>query len=87
MKCFGLFKGAAVLPCALFVLLAAAPVAAQNNNASATTNANATRIADRNDDTDWSWLGLIGLAGLAGLLPTKKHDVVVRDRDGDTNRR
>ncbi|HVF88166.1 MAG TPA: WGxxGxxG family protein, partial [Pyrinomonadaceae bacterium] len=66
--------------------LVAAPVAAQNNNASGTTNANTTRVVDRDDDTDWGWLGLLGLAGLAGLMP-KKRDVVVRDRDADTNRR
>jgi len=89
MKRFGLLKwaGAATLPCALFVLLAAAPAAAQNNNnAVGTTNANTTRVVDRDDDTDWGWLGLLGLAGLVGLIP-KKRDVVVRDRDVDPNRR
>jgi hypothetical protein len=38
----------------------------------------ATRTADRDDDTDWGWLGLLGLAGLLGLMP-KRRAVDVRD--------
>lgn len=30
----------------------------------------------RNDDTDYGWLGLLGLAGLAGLLKKPRQEVV-----------
>jgi MYXO-CTERM domain-containing protein len=89
MNRFGLLRwaSAAALPCAIFVLLVAAPVSAQNNNNSERANTNTARVADRDDDTDWGWLGLLGLAGLAGLIPKKRAAVVVQDRDVNTNRR
>ena len=74
----------------LTLLALAAPLAAQTND---NTNGNANRpaetrddrrevrTADRDDDTDWGWLGLLGLAGLLGLMPKKKREVHVRDND------
>jgi hypothetical protein len=31
---------------------------------------------ERNDDTDYGWLGLLGLAGLAGLMKKPRQEVV-----------
>lgn len=62
--------------------------------ASAQTNANGnysvapaqtTRVVERDDDTDFGWLGLLGLAGLAGLL--RKPKQVVVDRPVETTNR
>ncbi|HEV2861249.1 MAG TPA: WGxxGxxG family protein [Pyrinomonadaceae bacterium] len=36
---------------------------------------------DRDDDTDWGWLGLLGLGGLLGLMPRKRVPVVHESRD------
>lgn len=57
---------------------------AQTNSNSATTNpVQTTRVVEREDDTDFGWLGLLGLTGLAGLL--KKPKQVVVDRTADTS--
>ncbi len=59
-----------------------------NSNLNSTTmnsNAQATRVVERDDDTDFGWVGLLGLAGLAGLL--KKPKQVVVDRTPDTTAR
>ncbi|MBA3439890.1 MAG: WGxxGxxG-CTERM domain-containing protein [Pyrinomonadaceae bacterium] len=53
-----------------------------NANYSTNTNAQTTRVVERDDDTDFGWLGLLGLAGLAGLLRKPKQTVV--DRTPDT---
>jgi hypothetical protein len=84
----------------LTLLAVAVPVAAQtNDNANGNTNRAAdtrddrreVRTADRDDDTDWGWLGLLGLAGLLGLMPKKKREVHVREtndvRDRNTGDR
>lgn len=47
------------------VISSPALVFAQVNSDTGTTNS--TRVADRSDDMNWSWLGLLGLAGLIGL--------------------
>ena len=39
-----------------------------------------TTAADRQDDFDWGWLGLIGLAGLFGLRRRETVDVQDRNR-------
>ena len=39
--------------------------------------------ADRDDGTDWGWLGLLGLAGLLGLRRREHSDVRVTPRDGN----
>lgn len=69
--------------------LAAVPFAAsaQTNtgvNSSAPTT-QTTRVAERDNDTDYGWLGLLGLAGLAGLL--RKPKQVVVDREDNTMNR
>jgi hypothetical protein len=67
------------LAAALILVPFAATASAQNNNVNSARTE--TRAVDRDDDRDWGWLGLIGLAGLLGLLPKKRRDVVVDDRD------
>ncbi|HEX8129129.1 MAG TPA: WGxxGxxG family protein [Pyrinomonadaceae bacterium] len=67
----------------LTLLASAGATAAQNNdNRVADNRDDDRRVAvrdNRDDDTDWGWLGLLGLAGLLGLMPRKKHEVHVRD--------
>lgn len=91
---FSKFLRVSLLSLTLFAV--ALPVAAQdntnaNNNRSADTRDDDRRAVrnDRDDDTDWGWLGLLGLAGLLGLMPRKKQEVHVREtRDvRDTNDR
>jgi MYXO-CTERM domain-containing protein len=43
-----------------------------------------TRVVERDNDTDWGWLGLLGLLGLAGLIPKRRKVEVQEFRD--TNR-
>jgi hypothetical protein len=43
-----------------------------------------TRVVERDNDTDWGWIGLLGLLGLAGLIPKKRKVEVQEFRD--TNR-
>ena len=69
--------------------LAAVPFAASaqtntNVNTSAPTS-QTTRVAERDNDTDYGWLGLLGLAGLLGLL-RKPKQVVVDRADNTVNR-
>lgn len=53
-------------------VLTAVSASAQNGTANGTNvNRSETRTVERDNDTDWGWLGLVGLAGLAGLLPKK----------------
>ena len=56
----------------------AGSASAQNSAANDRSGTTTTRTADRDDDTNWGWLGLLGLAGLLGLMP-KKRTVDVRD--------
>ena len=73
---------------ALVVLMSVVPTFAQNNNNAVVTNTNdRTRVVERDDNTDWGWIGLLGLAGLAGLLKKPREVVVQRDRDVDPNTR
>ena len=61
--------------------------AANTNNNAATANRDDRRDdrretrGDRDDDTDWGWLGLLGLGGLLGLMPRKRVPVVHESRD------
>jgi hypothetical protein len=66
----------------MLTFVSATPMSAQSNN----NNGSGTRTAerDRDDKTDWGWIGLLGLLGLAGLLPKKR--VVDHDRDRDNKR-
>jgi len=69
----------------LSLTMTASAQTTSNTNSMSTTPAQTTRVAERDDDTDWGWLGLLGLAGLAGLL--KKPKQVVVDRTTDTTNR
>lgn len=46
----------------------------------------APRVVERDNDTDWGWIGLLGLLGLAGLMPKKRQVEVKEFRDTGTNR-
>ena len=75
----------------VLALASAGMVASQPNNNNSRTDTAPTRTVERDNDTDWGWLGLLGLAGLAGLIPRKRTVEVDRDRDvnrttGSTNR-
>jgi len=56
-----------------------------NSNSPNINPVQTTRVVERDNDTDWGWLGLIGLTGLAGLL--KKPKQVTVDRTSDTTNR
>lgn len=88
---FSIFLRVSLL--SLTLLAGAGTAAAQNNDNRAVDNRNNDRPVavreNRDDDTDWGWLGLLGLAGLLGLMPKKKHEVHVRethDRDAGDRR-
>jgi hypothetical protein len=66
-----------------FAVTASAQTGANTNASSAPIQT--TRVAERDDNTDWGWLGLLGLVGLAGLL--KKPQQVTVDRTADTTNR
>jgi hypothetical protein len=86
MKHFNVLKFARVGALVLcLTVLAAVSAFAQNGNASGTNSTRTeTRTVERNDNTDWGWLGLLGLAGLLGLLPKKRTVEVHENRT--TNR-
>lgn len=73
---------AGVLALSLAVLPSTMTAFAQTNSnfnsTTSNTNAQPTRVVERDDDTDFGWLGLLGLAGLAGLLKKPKQVVVDR---------
>ena len=56
-----------------------------NNNGRSGDRAETTRVVERDDDTDWGWLGLLGLLGLAGLIPKKRKVEVQEFRDSGSN--
>ena len=86
MKHFNVFKfariGALVL-CLTFLAAVSAFAQSGNTNGTGATRTE-TRTVERDDDTDWGWLGLLGLAGLLGLLPKKRTVEVHENRT--TNR-
>ena len=86
MKLFNLFRfvrvGALVLS---LTVLTSVFVSAQSGSTNGTgANRTETRTVERDNDTDWGWLGLLGLLGLAGLIPKKRHVEVHENRT--TNR-
>ncbi|MBA3236776.1 MAG: WGxxGxxG-CTERM domain-containing protein [Parachlamydiaceae bacterium] len=62
----------------------------QNPNARPSTTTvereNNTVRTERDNNTDWGWIGLLGLFGLAGLLPKKRIDHDHDRNDNTTNR-
>lgn len=61
------------------------PTSAQTNSTN-NNRTDTTRVVERDNDTDWGWLGLLGLLGLAGLMPKKRTVEVHQNRDANTNR-
>lgn len=94
MKSFNLLRSfrSGVLALSFIALVAGVSASAQNNNNNnrvATANDN-TRVVERDNGTDWGWIGLLGLAGLAGLLKRPTRETVVQrqvDVDPGTTRR
>jgi hypothetical protein len=76
------FLGVSVLALGLTVVTVL-PASAQSNTNGANTT---SRTVERDNGTDWSWLGWLGLLGLAGLMPKKRHVEVQQHRDTGTNR-
>ena len=79
---------AGVSPCLAAATIQFAATSSAQTNANGNYSAapaQTTRVAERDDDTDFGWLGLLGLAGLAGLL--KKPKQVVVDRTADATNR
>ena len=62
------------------------PTFAQSNANSNANRTDTTRVVERDNDTDWGWLGLLGLLGLAGLIPKKRTVEVQEFRDTNANR-
>ena len=58
---------------------------AETVNTTVDRNNNTVRT-QREDNTDWGWIGLFGLLGLAGLLPKNRRNDYDR-KDKDTNNR
>ena len=67
-------------------VIAVLPTFAQSNANGRTDTNTTTRTVERDDDTDYGWLGLLGLAGLAGLILKKRQVEVHQNRDTNTNR-
>jgi MYXO-CTERM domain-containing protein len=68
-------------------LITTTAVFAQANNANnSNVRTETTRVVERDNDTDWGWLGLLGLLGLAGLIPKKRTVEVQEFRDTQQNR-
>ncbi len=62
------------------------PASAQTNATNNNNRTDTTRVVERDNDTDWGWIGLLGLLGLAGLIPKKRTVEVQQHRDTGTNR-
>ncbi len=75
-----------VLTLCLVVLLPVMSANAQNSNSNMRIDNSNTRVVERNDGFDWSWLGLLGLLGLSGLLK-RDSPAVVHRVDNDATRR
>ena len=69
----------------LSLTMTASAQTTSNSNSASTNAVQTTRVVERDNGTDWGWLGLLGLVGLAGLL--KKPKQVMVDRTSDTTNR
>lgn len=87
MKLFNFFRFARIGVLALSILaLTTFSAFAQNSNTNmAGTNRTETRTVERDNGTDWGWIGLLGLLGLAGLMPKKRTVEVKEFKDSQTN--
>ena len=78
MKRFFRSKTARTALLASTLALVAIPATAQTSAGSPPVdNSAGTRIAEpiqRDEGTDWGWLGLLGLSGLLGLLPKRRRE-------------
>ena len=90
MKRFNLLqtiRGSALALSFIAVTAVVSASAQNNNNATLRTDPTPRVAVERDDDTNWSWLGLLGLAGLAGLLKGSTREVVQHNVDHGTTRR
>ena len=75
-----------VLGLAVITVLPTSAQTNANGSANRIDRADTPRVVERDNDTDWGWLGLLGLLGLAGLIPKKRTVEVQEFRDTGTNR-
>jgi len=77
MKRFFRANVRSVLLASTLALVAVIPTTAQTPSGSPTGDSSAGYTAgttgQRDNDTDWGWLGLLGLTGLLGLIPRRRR--------------
>lgn len=83
MKTAALTKivGAGVLALSLTALPVSAQTTTTPDTGTTTQPGTTTTEVDRDNGTDWGWLGLLGLAGLFGLTGRKKTETATAYRD------
>lgn len=68
-----------ILRTVVVLAIAGAPAFAVAQDADSDARQTA-RTADRDDSSNWGWMGLLGLVGLLGLKRRDREEVVTRDR-------